>query len=140
VIRLEHAQLADDETARDNIDQNLEKHYQISKSRKDPVNVYSYVYENEGDPAFTVCTSIRVPHTCNGATEASESIIDRISSQDSKITYLDDFLNGIMKAIRMVTSLKMRGTPYGYQGSRSIGVEPCGSITRRTTSGEMGTP
>jgi len=64
VRRLERAELAADhpmtqmnqrcETAsvNDNIDQDLEKHYQISKSRRDPVNLYSYVYENEGDPAF----------------------------------------------------------------------------------------
>lgn len=78
--RLERAELAADhptpqinqrrETAsvNDNIDQDLEKHYQISKSRRDPVNLYSYVYENEGDPAFKVCTSIHVPFTCPGAT------------------------------------------------------------------------
>jgi hypothetical protein len=34
--------------------QDLEAHYQISKSRKDPLNIYSYVHANHGDPAFDV--------------------------------------------------------------------------------------
>ena len=39
----------------DIIDQDLEKHYHVSKTQKDAVNVYSYVYANIGDSAFKVC-------------------------------------------------------------------------------------
>ena len=45
----------------DIIDQDLEKHYQLSKTQRDAENIYSYVYDNIGDPAFKVC--LRVPHT-----------------------------------------------------------------------------
>jgi hypothetical protein len=69
VQRLEHAQLAADHqrwceaqdiTDNDNIGQNLEAHYQISKSQKDPVNLSSYVYANHGDPTINVrvCISL----------------------------------------------------------------------------------
>ena len=73
--RLERAQLAEErhtknkswETAsvNDNIDHDLEKRYQISKSRKDTVNLYTYIYHNECDPAFKV--GLRVPRTYTGA-------------------------------------------------------------------------
>jgi len=73
VRRVEHAQLAADhqrikkqinsETigGDDDIGQDLEPHYQISKSRKDPVSMNTYVHANHGDPAFNVCivTSLR---------------------------------------------------------------------------------
>ena len=67
VRRLERAELAVDRhrlskrstthTAggKDDIDHDLEKHYQISKSRRDPVNIYTYVHKNNTDPAFNVC-------------------------------------------------------------------------------------
>jgi len=72
VLRLEHAQLAAERkrsktqtaTVDDNIDLDLDKHYQISKMRKDAVNLYSYIYANPGDPAFDVCFCI--PCTCPG--------------------------------------------------------------------------
>jgi len=69
-MRVECAQLAADrqtinkqpQTASvdDNIDQDLEKHYQISKSRKDPLDIYAYIYANHGDPAFNVCLCILI--------------------------------------------------------------------------------
>jgi hypothetical protein len=43
----------------DYIDHDMDKHYQISKSRRDPVNIYSYVLANNTDPSFKVCD--RVP-------------------------------------------------------------------------------
>jgi hypothetical protein len=72
VRRLERSQHAEHPTTKkrghkaasinDNItDQDLEKHYQISKTQKDSENIYSYVYANVGDPAFKVC--LRVSHT-----------------------------------------------------------------------------
>jgi len=69
VRRLERAQLAEErhtknkswETAsvNDNIDHDPEKRYHISKSHKDTVNLYAYIYDNEGDPAFKV--GLRIP-------------------------------------------------------------------------------
>jgi len=44
----------------DNIDQDLEKHYQISKSRKDPLDIYAYIYANHSDPAFNICLCILI--------------------------------------------------------------------------------
>lgn len=63
VRRLERAQLADDRQKHttggtENIDQDMEKHYKISKSRRDPVNVYTYVYANDTDPSFNVCDCV----------------------------------------------------------------------------------
>ena len=75
VIQVECAQLAADRqtinkqsqttSVNDNIDQDLEKHYQISKTWKDPLNIYDYIYANPGDPAFDIspcvpCTYPRV--------------------------------------------------------------------------------
>jgi len=69
--RLERAQLATDRqrimdesesetvSGNDDISQDLEAHYQISKSQKDSVNIYSYVCANHGDPAFNVRLCIR---------------------------------------------------------------------------------
>jgi len=37
------------------MEQESDAHHQISKSRNDPLNIYSYVYANQGDPAFVVC-------------------------------------------------------------------------------------
>jgi hypothetical protein len=65
VRRLERAQLAAEHQkirkqsvrqngTNDDIDQDLEGRFQISKSQKDVVNIRAYVYENEGDPAFEV--------------------------------------------------------------------------------------
>ena len=62
VLRLEHAQVSAEreqskiQTAsiNDNIEIDLDKHYQISKTRKDAVDIYSYIYANPGDPAFDV--------------------------------------------------------------------------------------
>jgi len=58
VRRLERAQRATDQN---NISDDLNEgnmvqdvHYQISKSRNDPLNIYCYVRANEGDPAFIV--------------------------------------------------------------------------------------
>jgi len=73
VLWLEHAQLATEreqsktQTASvdDNIDIDLDKHYQISKTQKDAMNIYSYIYANPGDPAFDVCFCI--PCTYPGA-------------------------------------------------------------------------
>ena len=76
VRQLERAQLAAEhetmnersktQTARvdDDIDQDLDKHHQISKSRKDAVDIYSYIYANRGDPAFDV--RLRIPCTYSG--------------------------------------------------------------------------
>lgn len=70
VRRLERAQRAADlqrikkhseaqiNSENDKIGQDLEKHYQISKSRKDPINIYSYVHANNSDPAFHVCLCV----------------------------------------------------------------------------------
>jgi len=54
------------QTARvnDDIDQDLDKHHQISKSWKDAVDIYSYIYANGGDPAFDVC--LHIPCTYSG--------------------------------------------------------------------------
>jgi hypothetical protein len=64
VRRLERAQLAAERQTlhqrskiakvNDDIYNDLEKRYQLSMSQKDRVNIYSYVYEHEGDPAFKV--------------------------------------------------------------------------------------
>ena len=69
--RLEHAQLtaecqtinkqAKTANVNDDIHQDLEKRYQMSISWKDHVNLYSYVSDNQGDPAFKVC--LHVPCT-----------------------------------------------------------------------------
>jgi len=37
------------------MEQDSDTHHQISKSRNNPLNIYSYVYANQGDPAFVVC-------------------------------------------------------------------------------------
>ena len=59
VRQLEHAQCAADQNKANVSDdlngmmvQNI--HHQISKSQNDPLNIYSYVRVNEGDPAFMV--------------------------------------------------------------------------------------
>jgi len=54
------------QTARvdDDIDQDLDKHHQISKSWKDAVDIYSYIYANCGDPAFDI--RLCVPCTYSG--------------------------------------------------------------------------
>ena len=62
VLQLKHAQVSAEreqskiQTAsiNDNIEIDLDKHYQISKTRKDAVDIYSYIYANPGDPAFDV--------------------------------------------------------------------------------------
>jgi hypothetical protein len=70
VVRLERAQLAAEQQTTskrsltqtacvdDDLDQDLEKHYQISKSRKNHKDLYGYIYANRGDPAFNVCLRI----------------------------------------------------------------------------------
>ena len=70
VRRLERAQLAAEQEElkrcsetqgigsddlEDILDMNLDACYQISNSRKDHLNIYSYVRENARDPAFSVC-------------------------------------------------------------------------------------
>jgi hypothetical protein len=42
-------------SVKENIDQDsdLDKRYDMSSSRNDPVNIYSFVRENQGDPAFS---------------------------------------------------------------------------------------
>lgn len=40
----------------DNLDPNLDEHYQILNSQNDPVNIYTYIYANRNDPAFTICS------------------------------------------------------------------------------------
>jgi hypothetical protein len=64
VRQLEHAQQAAAEQNKVNISKNindsmmeqeLDAHHQISKSWNDPLNIYLYVYANQGDPAFVVC-------------------------------------------------------------------------------------
>jgi len=55
VRRLEHAQLAREQQSvntDDAIEQDLDVCYQLSNSQKDPVNIYTYVRENQHDPAF----------------------------------------------------------------------------------------
>ena len=66
VRRIERAQLAADRhqlktqsasegqgiSIEENTDQDLDKRYHMSSSRKDPLNLYSFVRENQGDPAF----------------------------------------------------------------------------------------
>ena len=74
IKRVEHAKLAADRqrmnersTSGDddhNRGQDLEKHHQISKSQKDDMNIYSYVYAHRGDPAFNI--SLCVPQTDPG--------------------------------------------------------------------------
>jgi hypothetical protein len=71
VVQLEHAQLAAEQqttskrsktqttSVDDDIDQDLEKHYQVSKSQKNHKDLYGYIYANQGNPAFNV--SLRVP-------------------------------------------------------------------------------
>jgi len=39
-------------SVRENINQDLEKRYHMSNAQKDPINLYSFVNENEGDLAF----------------------------------------------------------------------------------------
>ena len=75
VVRLERAQLATEQqttgkrskrpTTRvdDDIDEDLEKHYQVSKSRKNHKDLYGYVYENCGDPAFNVRLHVRCAYS-----------------------------------------------------------------------------
>jgi len=67
VRRLERAQLAAEQQKQknedglpgvstdDGVDQNFDARYQISDSRNDPVNIYTYVYANPDDPALSVC-------------------------------------------------------------------------------------
>ena len=60
---LEHAQDATEwnqlnvsETINEGMmEQESDAHHQISKSWNDCLNIYSYVYANQGDPAFVVC-------------------------------------------------------------------------------------
>ena len=61
VRRLEQAQVAEEQLKmKTGIDDsisseiNLDARYQISYSRNDPVDVYTYVHANKGDPAFSV--------------------------------------------------------------------------------------
>ena len=65
VRRLERAQLSTEQQKvkeqseiprDDNLGPNLDEHYQISNARNDPVNIYTYIYANRNDPAFTVCS------------------------------------------------------------------------------------
>ena len=42
----------------DSIDEDLDIHYQISNTRRDPVNIYTYVRANTEDPAFSVHLSV----------------------------------------------------------------------------------
>jgi len=66
VLQLKHAQVSTEheqsktQTASidDNIEIDLDKHYQISKTRKDTMDIYSYIYANPSDPAFHVCFHI----------------------------------------------------------------------------------
>ena len=37
------------------VEQDSDAHHQISKLWKEPLNIYSYVHANQGDPAFVVC-------------------------------------------------------------------------------------
>ena len=54
--RIKNLKRSESETigGNDDIGQDLEAHYQISKSQKDPVSVCPYVHANHGDPAFNV--------------------------------------------------------------------------------------
>ena len=65
VLRLEHAQVSEREQSKiqtasidDNIEIDLDKHYQILKTQKDAVDIYSYIYANPSNPAFNVCFRI----------------------------------------------------------------------------------
>jgi len=63
--RLEQAQLAAErhklkgssgaQDVNEFLDQDLETRYQVSHSRNDPVNIYTYIRANRDDPAFNVC-------------------------------------------------------------------------------------
>jgi len=64
VRQLEHAQLVADHdwlkteskmwgvSVREQIDQDLEKCYHLSNSWNNPINLYSFIHKNQGDPAF----------------------------------------------------------------------------------------
>jgi hypothetical protein len=39
-------------SVREQIDQDLEKRYHLSNSRNDPINLYSFIHKNQGNPAF----------------------------------------------------------------------------------------
>ena len=69
VSRIEQAQLATEQQKRvaqqevqgvgtdDNMELNPGAHYQISNTRNDPVDLYTYVRENQDNPAFSVSHS-----------------------------------------------------------------------------------
>jgi len=71
VTRLENAQLAMERQNKkaqhktgvstdDNMELNLDVRYQISNSRNDPVNLYTFVRKNREDPAFSVSLSFEI--------------------------------------------------------------------------------
>ena len=69
VSQIEQAQLATEQQKQkaqheaqevgtdDSMELNPGAHYQISNTRNDPVDIYTYVHENQDDPAFSVCLS-----------------------------------------------------------------------------------
>ena len=81
VRRLEHAQHAAAEQNKLDISEFLNEstgldpdvHHHISKSQKDPVNIYSYVYANRGDPAFMVCCTFEYRVLCLKLINISDS-------------------------------------------------------------------
>lgn len=85
VRRLERAQLAADHQRMKtwseiegvgggddhDIGQDLETHHHISKSRKEAVDIFDYVYKNCGDPAFNVRLCLTQLETIHHLSDAS---------------------------------------------------------------------
>jgi hypothetical protein len=57
----------------EDMEQDMNVHHHISKSQKDPVNIYSYVYANRGDPAFMVCCTFEYHVLCLKLINISDS-------------------------------------------------------------------
>jgi hypothetical protein len=57
----------------EDMEQDMNVHHHITKSRKDPVNFYSYVYANRGDPAFLVCYTFEYHVLCLKLINISDS-------------------------------------------------------------------
>jgi hypothetical protein len=48
----------------EDMEQDINVHHHIAKSQKDPMNIYSYIYANRGDPAFMVCYTFEYRVLC----------------------------------------------------------------------------
>lgn len=90
VRRLERAQLAADrqrikkrteipdtnKASDEGMDMNLDARYEVPNSRNNPVNMYSFVREHQGDPAITVCLAFEL-----GVTVSLSEVISGLHSQ-----------------------------------------------------------